>query len=123
MAKKHVLVVDDSAFIREMIGKILDKLGFDCSKASGGVEALTLADRYVPDAVVLDVNMPNVDGLQVLGKLREDERFKDTPIIMLSGVKDEEIIKTSIRGKATGYILKDDPMEIMKRLGGLLADL
>lgn len=121
--KKNILVVDDSPFIREMVGKILDKLGFLSTKAADGNEALKLADRYVPDAFILDVNMPNLNGLQVLGKLREDERFKDTPIIMLSGVKDEDIVKTSIRGKANGYILKDDPMQIMKRLGGLLADL
>ena len=42
---------------------------------------------------------------------------------MLSGVKDEDIVKSSIRGKATGYILKDDPNEVMKRLGSYLADL
>ncbi len=123
MPKKNVLVVDDSPFIREMVCKILDKLGFLSVKASDGDEALVIADRYTPDAFVLDVNMPKMNGLQVLSKLREDERFKDTPIVMLSGVKDEDIVKSSIRGKATGYILKDDPNEVMKRLGSYLADL
>ena len=123
MPKKNVLIVDDSPFIREMVSKILEKLGFLSVKASDGDEALVIADRYVPDAFVLDVNMPKMSGLQVLSKLREDERFKDSPIVMLSGVKDEDVVKSSIRGKATGYILKDDPNQIIKRLGGYLADL
>ena len=53
--KKNILVVDDSPFIREMVGKILDKLGFLSTKAADGNEALTLADRYIPDAIILDV--------------------------------------------------------------------
>jgi CheY-like chemotaxis protein len=120
MAKKNVLVVDDSPFVREMVGKIVEQLGHLPTKAEDGEVALRIADHQVPDAIILDVQMPKKDGLAALRELRADERFADTPIVMLTSVKDREIVKRSIQGQATSYILKDDPLEIAKRLKQIL---
>ena len=103
-----------------MVSKIVAKLGHLSVKAVDGEQALKHADQYVPDAFVLDVNMPKVNGLQVLKALRGDDRFKECPIIMLTQMKDEDVIRQSIQGNATGYILKDDPTIILKRLHGYL---
>ena len=118
--KKNVLLVDDSPFVREMVGKIISQLGHLPTKASDGEEGLRIADHQVPDVVILDVQMPKMDGLEVLSRLHRDERFVDTPIVMLTSVGDSEIVKRSIQGKATRYILKDDPQEIMRRLQEIL---
>lgn len=118
--KKNVLLVDDSPFVREMLGKIISQLGHLPTKASDGEEGLRIADHQVPDVVILDVQMPKMDGLEVLSRLRRDERFADTPIVMLTSVGDREIVRKSIQGRATSYILKDDPQEIMRRLREIL---
>ncbi len=119
--KKNVLLVDDSPFVREMVGKIIEQLGHFATKAADGEEGLRIAFHQVPDAIILDVQMLNKDGLEVLRELRADERFADTPITMLTSLGDREIVERSIR-HATGYILKDDPGEIMKRLDQFLND-
>lgn len=119
-SKKNVLLVDDSPFVREMVGKIIVQLGHLATKASDGEEGLRIASHQVPDAIILDVQMPKKDGLAVLRELRADRRFADTPIVMLTSVGDREVVKRSIQGQATGYILKDDPQEIMRRLKQIL---
>lgn len=118
--KKNVLLVDDSPFVREMVGKIISQLGHLPTKAADGEEGLRTADHQVPDAIILDVQMPKMDGLEVLGRLRADERFAATPIVMLTSVGDSEIVKRSIKRQATSYILKDDPQQIMRRLSEIL---
>ena len=113
--KKNILVVDDSPIVREMVSRIVEKLGFLPTKAGDGEEALKLAHDCDPHALILDVDMPKLNGLQVLASLRQDERFKATPIIILSGINDEDVVKQSIRDKATAYLLKDDP-QVIERL-------
>jgi two-component system chemotaxis response regulator CheY len=121
--KKNVLIVDDSPFIREMVGKIIERLGHLVSKAGDGVEGIAIASNQEIDVIILDVQMPNKDGLQTLKELRADPHHAQTPIIMLTSVGDGDIVKRSILGKATHYLLKDDPMEIMKRLKEVFATL
>ena len=75
------------------------KLGYDPVTALGGEEALKLADQHLPHAFVVDVNMPEMNGLQVLEALRDDTRFKEAPIIMLTSVTDEDVVRRSIEGK------------------------
>lgn len=118
--KMNILLVDDSPFVREMVAKIIQLLGHNPIKAADGEEGLRIADHRVPDAIILDVRMPNKDGLTVLRELRADARFAATPIVMLTSVGDGDIVRKSIQGQATGYILKDEPKEIMRRLQQVL---
>ena len=103
-----------------MVSKIVAKLGYDPVTALGGKQALELADQRLPQAFVVDVNMPEMNGLQVLEALRDDDRFKEAPIVMLTSVTDEDVVRKSIQGKVTGYILKDDSTVILKRLRAYL---
>ena len=120
MAKKNVLIVDDSPFVVAMVSSIVEGLGHFATKARDGEEGLRVAFRQVPDVIILDVKMPKVNGLEVLARLRNDERFKDTPIVMLSSVRDGDVIRSSIRQRATAYVLKDDPEQIKKRIKEVL---
>ena len=103
-----------------MVSKIVTKLGHEPVTALGGEEALELAGQRLPDAFVVDVNMPEMNGLQVLEALRDDDRFKNAPIVMLTSVTDEDVVRRSIEGKASGYILKEDSTVILKRLRAYL---
>ena len=70
MTGARVLVVDDEAAIRDTMRMILEYDGHECLVAGAGQEALTIAERESPDLVFLDIKMPGMDGLEVLGRLR-----------------------------------------------------
>jgi len=81
---KKVLVVDDQPHIVRLIQVNLEKEGFQVATAGDGVEGLQQAQATHPDLVILDVIMPRKDGFQLLRELKADERFADTPVIMLT---------------------------------------
>lgn len=91
---KKILVVDDEQRIVDLLYKFLSKEGFTVSTATDGEGCLKLAKVLIPDLIVLDVNMPGMDGGDVVNKLLEDEKTKRIPVIFLTGsVTDEELIK------------------------------
>ncbi|HSE76386.1 MAG TPA: response regulator [Alphaproteobacteria bacterium] len=79
-----VLVVDDDPSVRDLLGKTLEKEGYRVISASNGVEALTLARTYRPQAITLDVLMPHLDGWGVLKELKTDNALRDVPVIMVT---------------------------------------
>jgi CheY-like chemotaxis protein len=79
-----ILLVDDDAEIREMTTLLLEGGGFAVEHAASGEEAIYRAQQSVPDLVLLDINMPGVDGWETLRLLKEDERTRATPVIMFS---------------------------------------
>ncbi len=101
--KKTVLVVDDEAEIREMIRGHLVGAGYDVVVASGGAEALMLAEELHPFAITLDVLMPDMDGWEVLRTLKESESTANIPVIIVSVGKDMD---TGMALGATSYLVK-----------------
>lgn len=95
--KEHgiVLVVDDDHEMRELLAEHLDKLGYRPVTAASGEEALSMVHKLKPDAITLDVMMPDMDGWEVLAQLKADEALMQIPVIMLSIIED----------KAKGYAL------------------
>ncbi|MDY6825480.1 MAG: response regulator [Thermodesulfobacteriota bacterium] len=88
MAKKRVLVVDDEPDFAVMVKKHLEKAGFNVDTAFDGEEALTKVHDNPPDAMVLDVMMPEKDGYEVCAELKGDEKYQDIPIVLLTAVSD-----------------------------------
>ncbi len=84
MADKTVLVVDDEIHIVHVVAIKLRNNGYEVISADNGVEALETALRDKPDIIVTDYQMPAMTGLELVGKLREHEETKNTPIIMLT---------------------------------------
>ena len=113
---KNVLIVDDSHFIRETIGTLVQQMGHRVLKDGDGFRGMVLARTQSPDLIILDVKMPKMGGLEVLKELRTDPRFKSTPIVMPTSQSDIDIVAQAAAGQISAYILKDDPKEIMKRL-------
>ncbi len=114
-SKGRILVVDDSATVRKLISSKLEKSGHEVVSAVDGVDALEKIKEFVPDLILLDIMMPQLDGYQVCKLIRTNELTKDVPVVMISG-KDGFFDK--VRGRmagTTGYITKPfGPETLMK---------
>ena len=112
---KTILVIDDSPTIRKLIAGKLEKCGHEVFCSADGVEAVELLEGLVPDLILLDINMPRMDGYQVCKLIRGTESTKDVPVVMISG-KDGFFDK--VRGRmagTSGYITKPfGPETLMK---------
>ncbi len=119
MAK--ILAVDDSASMRQMVSFTLKGAGFDVVEASDGVEALGKAKSGKFDLVISDVNMPNMDGLTLVGELRKLGDFKFIPILLLTTESSVEKKKEGKAAGATGWIVKPfNPDQLLKTVNKVL---
>lgn len=84
----RVLVVEDDPSVRSLLDILLTGEGYDVQTASDGTEALQLAATQAPELILLDVMMPDVDGLGVLEKLRSETAFADIAIVVVTGTVD-----------------------------------
>jgi CheY-like chemotaxis protein len=85
-----ILIVDDTADARDILARLLRRHGISALTAANGLTALSVIAEQRPDLVILDLMMPEMDGIEVLQKLRADPRFKALPVIMFTAVSDEE---------------------------------
>ena len=116
-----ILVVDDDVSINELVKINLELQGFEVVQAFNGTEAFALAKQELPELVVLDVMMPEVDGYTVAKRIRQCEEVSDTPIIMLTALSE-------LNNKATGFDIGVDdyltkpfePEELLMRVKALL---
>ncbi|MFY1665536.1 Hpt domain-containing protein [Pseudomonas sp. Pseu.R1] len=79
-----VMVVDDSVTVRKVTGRLLERNGMNVLTAKDGVDAMALLQEHTPDVMLLDIEMPRMDGFEVASKVREDEALKHLPIIMIT---------------------------------------
>ncbi len=82
--RKKILVIDDSVTVRKVTSRFLEREGFDAMVAKDGVDALKILQEYTPDLMLLDIEMPRMDGFEVATQVRHNDRLKDTPIIMIT---------------------------------------
>ncbi len=114
MAGEKILCVDDEDPIRKLCTVYLSKRGYRVEAVSNGVEALKLIEsKGAPDLVVTDVNMPLMNGLELLKRLREDRRTARTPIIVLSAAKQEQDILAGYSHGADDYIGKPIDLAVL----------
>ena len=113
-AKKRILilVVDDEPTIVDMIQDFLKEEGFEVFSAGSASQALEEMKKTPADAVLLDIKLPDENGLKFLGKFKK--LYPDTPVIILTGSGyDEEMMQTAIQNGASGYVSKETDMENM----------
>lgn len=84
------LVVDDEPILLRLLEVNLRAAGFDVRAASSGAAAIRAAEAEAPDAVVLDLGLPDIGGWEVLDRMRADDRLSATPVIVLSGTDEDE---------------------------------
>jgi two-component system chemotaxis response regulator CheY len=115
MAKK-ILVVDDSETVRQVLQLTLSNAGFSVIEAIDGFDALDkLAATKPVDMVITDLNMPKIDGLQLIKKIREEGQYRFTPIVMLTTESSEEKKREGREAGASGWIVKPfKPEQLLK---------
>lgn len=116
--KKKILIVDDEAMIRRILSTRLIMVGYDVVLATDGVEALEAFKKEKPDLIVLDVMMPQLNGLEVCEELR---KFSDVPIIMLTALSDVADRIAGLQMGADDYLPKPfSPKELEERINAIL---
>lgn len=117
-----VLVADDDDDVLELVAFRLRRAGYRTITARDGAEALALAAQERPDLSVLDVAMPEVDGLEVTRRLRADAHTRDMPIILLTALSQERDVREGIIAGADAYIRKPfSHRELRGRVDAMLA--
>ncbi|MGM0500783.1 MAG: response regulator transcription factor, partial [Bacillota bacterium] len=101
-----ILVVDDEKNIRLVVGKSLEKAGFDVVYAVDGVEAVDQANKFNPDLMLLDLRLPKMNGYLVLEALKGDTPTEDIPVIILSALSAEDDVQKAISLGAEDFLVK-----------------
>lgn len=103
---KRIMVVDDSSTIRKLINYILRKKDYHITEAEDGMDALEKLIETKVDLVIADLNMPNMDGIELVRSLRNNYYHLDTPIIMLTTTKDENLKKAALEAGVNLFLNK-----------------
>lgn len=103
---KTILVIDDQRFIIRLLQFMLQGAGYDVLTAMNGQEALDLLQETVPDLIICDIMMPNMDGFTLMESIRADERLAALPIIVLTAKGQSEDIELAWRLGAKEYLTK-----------------
>ncbi len=119
--KIKVLIVDDEPDILEFLHYNLSRNGFDTIQASNGKDAVKLADKEVPDLILLDIMMPGMDGVETCYELRKNEKLKDTLIAFLTARSEEFSEIAGLEAGADDYIQKPiRPRLLLSRIKALM---
>lgn len=118
----RVLMVEDHPDIADLYQLKLQLEGYRVAVASDGVAGLSMARSLIPDLILLDIHVPQLDGLQVLAALREDKATDELPVIVCSGDDDPQLIKEANRLGAVAYLVKANllPSRLSKTVGDVL---
>ena len=103
---KRLLVADDKVGGRELVRAVLERCGYAIIEAADGLEALSAAREFRPDLIVLDLNMPGVDGFGVVRELRRDAEFATTPVLALTASAMQGDRERAMAAGFSGYISK-----------------
>ncbi|HJT58157.1 MAG TPA: response regulator, partial [Ktedonobacteraceae bacterium] len=103
---KHVLVVDDSPSVRRVVGNMLKQHGWEVQLARDGVEALEMITRETPAAVLLDIEMPRMDGYELMATVRAQEQYRTLPIVILTSRAATKHQQRAMQLGASGYLVK-----------------
>ncbi len=103
---KKIMIVDDSSTLRQMVNFTLSEAGYEIIEAIDGVDALSRLDDNPVEMIITDLNMPNMDGITLIRKLRAIEAYKFAPIVMLTTESQAEKKMEGKEAGATGWIIK-----------------
>ncbi len=110
----HVLVVDDDALNRRLLTATLAREGLRTTSATDGAEALTAIREDPPDVILLDIEMPGIDGFEVLERIKGDEAVRHLPVIMISGLDDTESVVRCLEIGADDFLPKPFDAAILR---------
>ncbi len=119
---KKVLLIEDDEFIRDLYKRQLDIGGFFTYAFSNGNDGLKAAQENRYDLILLDIMLPGMNGLDILRNIRQNDATKNTPVIMLSNLGQDAVIKEGFTLGAIGYLIKASftPDQIVQEINKLL---
>ena len=113
----RILVIEDEELLRNLYAELLEMKGYKVDTCSDGQNALEFLENKKPDLMLLDVNMPNLDGVEFLKKIKKNSKLKQIPVLLITGVIQVEKISVCLDLGAVGYIEKaNSPVEVMGKI-------
>ena len=121
MAKK-ILIIEDDKFLRELISRKLGDEEFEIDEAVDGEEGLKRIKEGKPDLILLDLILPNIDGFEVLSRMKEDPQLAAIPVIILSNLGQKEEVERGLKLGASDYLIKAHftPGEIIEKIKNVI---
>ena len=122
----NVLIVDDSTSMRAIIKRTIKVSGFDIGEyfeAADGRQALDVLEKEWVDLVMTDINMPNMNGIELITQMKTDELLRSIPVVIVTTEGSEERVKETMALGASGYIKKPfHPEEVKKTLSNIMGE-
>ena len=120
--KKKLLIIEDDVFIRDIYQIKFEQEGFEVVMAENGIIAFEKMETFLPDAILLDIVMPYMDGMEVLGKIKRNPSLTDIPIIMLTNISEKEKVEKAVEDGANDFLIKSHftPSEVVAKVRILL---
>jgi CheY-like chemotaxis protein len=123
MENKRILIVEDDDFLLQMYVTKLELENFKVFGSINGVQGLKTAQREKPDLILLDLNLPEMDGFEVLERLKADDDTKDIPVLVLTNYAQKDNIDRCLELGADDYLIKAHfvPSEVIKKIKDILS--
>jgi DNA-binding response OmpR family regulator len=118
--RKKVLLVEDDEAVRQLVRVTLEMNGYEVVEATDGLEGLLMLDLHKPDAIVLDLMMPDVGGERMLAQLRAAPETKRTPVVIITGKPEVEPEVIGLVGRENFFPKPFDPDAVIARIEALL---
>ncbi|MBI2610531.1 response regulator [Candidatus Kaiserbacteria bacterium] len=103
---KKIMLVEDDGFMLDILANKLTKSGFEVHVAQDGEACLNALDSFKPDLVLLDIIMPQIDGFEVLRRIKDSSVWRATPVIVLTNLGEQKEVQHAMDLGAKGYIVK-----------------
>lgn len=117
----HILIVDDSFTVRTMVRQALEGAGYRVTEAINGINALKRLEGEAPDLLLTDVNMPEMGGIELIRRVRPQQRFARLPILVLTTEAGDDLKKQGKEAGANGWLVKPfSPPQLCATVGLVL---
>jgi len=122
-AKGKILIIEDDRYISKMYQLKLSLEGYDVQVADNGRVGVDKVKEFMPDIILLDILMPELDGFEVLQVIKSDENTKPIPVLIMSNLGQEDHIQKGMEMGAIGYIVKSQftPSKVVEKIKEVLA--
>ncbi|MEK7124133.1 MAG: response regulator [Patescibacteria group bacterium] len=120
--KKSILIIEDEEFFRELLAKKISSKNFSVFAAVNGQQGLKEIKEKKPDLILLDLLLPDIDGFEVLSKIKSDSETSSIPVIILSNLGEQEDFEKGMKLGAVDYLVKSqsDMVDIIDKIKNIL---
>jgi DNA-binding response OmpR family regulator len=120
--KGKILIIEDDRYISKMYQLKLSLEGYDVQVAENGREGVDKVKEFMPDIILLDILMPELDGFEVLKIVKSDDATKDIPVLVMSNLGQEDHVEKGMKLGAIGYIVKSQytPSKVVEKIKSVI---